>query len=244
MVTESGARRFFPNEEAIGKRIQFGWGRDGDYLGGEIIGILADVKQSELSEAALPEMYAPFAQWPVDAFSIVMRTSGEPTSVMTSARAALREIDPYLPMFDVKTMDKVVAESVARPRFYMLLLTSFAAVALVLSAVGIYGVIAYLVTMRTRELGIRIALGASNGDVLRLVLREGVVVATVGLAIGTAGALALSRLLSSLLFGVRPNDPLTFLVVAVTLALVALLASFIPARRAARLDPLVAIRAE
>jgi putative ABC transport system permease protein len=244
VMTESAAKRFFPNEDAMGKSLTFGWGRDSVRLGGEIVGIIGDVRQSELSEAALPEVYVPFPQWPVDYVSVVMRTAGTPASVVTGARNALREIDPDLPMYDVRTLEAVISESVARPRFYMLLLTSFAAVALVLSAVGIYGVIAYLVTMRTRELGIRIALGASNADVLRLVLREGVVVSALGLLVGTVGALALSRLLASLLFEVAPTDPLTFVIVAATLASVALAASFIPARRASRLDPLVAIRAE
>ena len=244
VMTESAAKRFFPNEDAMGKSLTFGWGRDSLRLGGEIVGIIGDVRQSELSEAALPEVYVPFPQWPVDYVSVVMRTAGTPASVVSGARNALREIDPDLPMYDVRTLEAVISESVARPRFYMLLLTSFAAVALVLSAVGIYGVIAYLVTMRTRELGIRIALGASNADVLRLVLREGVVVAALGLLVGTVGALALSRLLASLLFEVAPTDPLTFVIVAATLASVALAASFIPARRASRLDPLVAIRAE
>ncbi|HJU89493.1 MAG TPA: ABC transporter permease [Gemmatimonadaceae bacterium] len=244
VATESAARRFFPGEDPIGKRITFGWGRDSLRLGGEIVGIIGDVRQSELSKAALPEIYAPFAQWPVDFISVVMRTTGEPNAVVNGARNALRELDADLPMYNVRTLEAVVSESVARPRFYMLLLTSFAAVALLLSAIGIYGVIAYLVSMRTRELGIRIALGASNGDVLRLVLREGVVMASAGLVVGTIGALALSRLLSGLLFGVAPTDPLTFALVAATLAAVALAASFIPARRASRLDPLVAIRAE
>jgi putative ABC transport system permease protein len=156
----------------------------------------------------------------------------------------VRELDSNLPMYDVQSLERIVSESVARPRFYMLLLTSFAAVALVLSAVGIYGVIAYLVTMRTRELGIRIALGASHADVLRLVMGEGVRVTLVGLAIGIAGALLLSRLLATLLFGVAPTDPLTFALVALTLGAVALAASIIPARRAAKLDPLLAIRAD
>ncbi len=244
VMTETAAKRFFPGENPIGRHITFGWSRDSVHLQGDVVGIIGDVKQSELSTAALPEIYVPFAQWPVEYVQAVIRTTGEPHSVESAARAVVHELDPNLPMYEVRTLERIVAESVARPRFYMLLLASFAAVALLLSAVGIYGVIAYLVTMRTRELGIRIALGASHADVLRLVMGESVRVTLVGLAIGIAGALLLSRLLATLLFGVAPTDPLTFALVALTLGAVALAASIIPARRAAKLDPLLAIRAE
>ncbi|HEX6536984.1 MAG TPA: ABC transporter permease [Gemmatimonadaceae bacterium] len=244
LVTEATVARFFPGEDPIGRHITLGWGRDGKHLGGDVIGVVGDVRQNSLAEAAEPEIYAPYDQWPVESFNVVMRGSPEGTAILGAARAAIRDIDPDLAMSSVRTLDALVAESVAQPRFYMTLLAAFAVVALLLSAIGIYGVIAYLVSQRAREIGIRIALGASREHVVRMVVRQGAALAVTGIAIGIAGALLLTRLMTSLLFGVTPSDPATFGAVVVVLGAVALLASWVPARRAARVDPALAMRAE
>jgi putative ABC transport system permease protein len=173
-----------------------------------------------------------------------VRASGDPLALVSAARGELQKLDPELPMAALATMDQLLADSLSRSRFTMLLLGIFAAVALLLAAVGIYGLIAYSVTQRTQELGIRIALGAQRRDVLRLVLVQGTRLTLLGLALGVLAALALSRLLATLLFGVTATDPLTFAGVAALLAFVALLACFLPARRATRVDPLVALRYE
>jgi putative ABC transport system permease protein len=176
--------------------------------------------------------------------TILVRTSNDPLALVSAARAELQQLDPELPMAGVATMDQLLADSLSRSRFTMLLLGIFSAVALVLAAVGIYGLIAYSVTQRTQELGIRIALGAQRRDVLRLVLALGTRLTLLGVSIGVFAALALSRLLSTLLFGVSATDPLTLAGVVGLLAFVALLACFIPARRATRVDPIVALRYE
>jgi ABC-type antimicrobial peptide transport system permease subunit len=175
---------------------------------------------------------------------ITIRPTGDPSLMVPAARTALRELDPDLPIYRVKTMDTRVAESLARPRFAMTLLTVFAGVALVLAAIGTYGVMAYLVSQSTRELGIRLALGASGRTVLSLVLRQGVMVAAAGLVAGVAGAWALTRLMRTMLFGVEHTDQVTFAAVAGILCIVALAATVGPARRAARVDPTIAMRLE
>jgi putative ABC transport system permease protein len=244
LMNEAGAARFFAGEEAIGQRIDFGWSRDSVRMGGEVVGIVHDVREQELAGEPQPQFYVPFAQWPVDYFSVALRTDRSLDAIIPLARTELRELDPDLPMFEVQTLESIVADSVARPRFYMLLLGTFAIVALVLSGVGIYGVIAYLVAQRTHEIGVRMALGASSTRVIRMVLGESLAIAAVGIALGLAGAFMLTRLLSSLLFGVNPTDPLTFTAVALILAAIAMLASWLPAMRAARLEPVMAMRAE
>jgi putative ABC transport system permease protein len=244
VVNETFARRFFPNGDAIGKHIRQGWTRDSVRLGGEIIGVVRDTKQLSLGEEVRPEVHYDMTQWPVDGFAVVMRTSLAPAAALAAARDELHRIDRDLPMYDARTLDSMVDDSVAEPRFYMTLLGIFAAVALALAAVGIYGVIAYGVAQRSHEIGVRMALGASAQDVSRMVVRQGTVLAVLGVAVGLAGAFALTRLMRSLLFGVSTSDPLTFAVVPVVLALVALLACWVPARRAARVDPLEAMRVE
>ena len=250
LITESAARQYFPGEDPIGKRITLGWGRGpaGEkrrYAGGEVVGIIGDVKDAGLDEADPPQLYLPYAQWPIEGMSLVMKTAVAPASVADAARAAVYAVDPSLPVANVRTLDEVVARSISQPRFYMTLLTVFASVALVLAAIGIFGVLSYAVAQRTREIGIRMALGAQEGRVLRLVVREAMLMAVAGVAIGTVCALLLSRsLVASLLFSTSPRDPLTFSAVAALLSAVALLASYVPARRATRVDPIVALRAE
>jgi ABC-type antimicrobial peptide transport system permease subunit len=175
---------------------------------------------------------------------VVLRTQGDPTAVMANVRRAVTEIDPREIVYGVQTMDDVVASSFAARRLSMILLAAFAALALILSCVGIYGVISYLVSQRTHEMGLRLALGAQRSDVMRLVLAHGAKMALIGVTIGIAAALGLTRLMANQLFGVTAHDPLTFLAVAILLMLVALLACYLPARRATRVDPMVALRYE
>jgi putative ABC transport system permease protein len=245
MVNQQLAREIFPGENPVGKRITFGsTDANGQPRWFEIVGVVANVRSLELREEPTAELYFSFQQdlWP--AMSLVVRSSVEPGSLSASVRQAVNEVDRSVPVSDVKTMDHIVSESIMQPRFNLFLLGLFGAVAMVLSAAGIYGVTAYTVTQRTHELGIRIALGAQLGDVLKMILGQGMAVIGVGLVVGLAAAFALTRLLKSLLFGVGENDPLTFVAITAVLLLVALIACYIPARRATKVDPLVALRAD
>lgn len=240
LVNEAAARRFFPDRDPIGARIAF-WG-----AARTIVGVVANEKFHGLSEAPPLAVYLPLAQAPsaTGAGVLLVRTSGDPAAFASAARAAIREIDPALAVFGVEPLDRTLAQSLSQRRFTMLLVGLFASVALALAVVGVHGVLSYGVTERTREIGIRMALGAHPARVLGLVVGQGLVLVLAGLAIGLAGAFALTRLLASLLFGVTPTDPATFAAVAGVLALVALAASYLPARRASRVDPLLALRHE
>jgi putative ABC transport system permease protein len=244
LISEETARRYFQGEDPVGKRIDFGWGREGDRLAGEIVGVVGDVRQHNLTEGLTPHVYAAWDQWPLDEITVVMRTRGDPALPLEAARATVLSLDRDLPIYDAFTLESMVDRTLGQPRFYVLLLSIFASLAVVLAVVGIYGVMAYTVQQRTREIGIRIALGATREHVIGMVVRRGLVMALIGIALGTAGAWAMTRVLKSLLFGVGERDPLTFALVAVLLAAVALFASWLPARRAARVDPLRAMRAE
>ncbi|MFL5580848.1 MAG: ABC transporter permease [Gemmatimonadaceae bacterium] len=235
----------FANEDPIGKEIHLDWtGDDETRRGGTIIGVVGDAREAGPDRPVRPMTYLPFAQVPLRDVSITLRTTGNPTQVAAAARERVKRVDADLPVYQVRTMEAAVAESMSQPRFYTLLLGAFATVALVLAAVGIYGVIAYTVALRTREIGVRMALGATGRHVVRMVMREGMALTLVGVLIGLAGALATSRLLRSLLFEISPTDPLALAGGGVLLALVAVLACIVPARRATRVDPLVAMRAE
>ena len=241
VVNEQMARQLWPGESPVGKRLTI-W-RD-EKFAREIVGVVGDTKASLDSEAG-QQMYVPYAQdtgW--SGMSLVIRTNGEPTSLAGAVRNEIRSVDKSIPVFNVKTMDEVLAISVGPQRAPMLLLSAFAGVALILAMIGIYGVTAYHVTQRTQEIGIRMALGAQMKDVVKLVLRGGMVLAAAGIGLGLVGAFALTRLMRSLLFGVQPTDVLTFVAVSVCLLLTALIASYLPARRATRVDPLVALRYE
>jgi len=209
----------------------------------EIIGVVGDVHQLGLDTAPEPTVYWPHSELVYSAMTVLVRTSVDPLALASTARGEMQKMDPELPMAAVATMDQPLSDSLSRSRFTMLLLGIFAGVALLLAAVGIYGLIAFNVTQRTQELGIRIALGAQRRDVLRLVLAQGTRLMLLGVALGLFAALAFSRLLATL-FGVSATDPLTFAGVAGLLAVVALLACFVPARRATRVDPIVALRYE
>ncbi len=242
VISEEFARRYFPNEEALGAYVEAGWRRDSVRFGGTVVGVVGDMKHNGLGASVEPFLYVPEAQWPFDEPTFVIRTATATANVATAARRTLRDLDPTLPIFDAQPLLNVVSSSVGQERFLVRILSLFSLLALTLSAIGIYGVVAYGVEQRRREIGVRLALGASRDRVLGLVLRDGVRLAILGGALGIAGAIGLTRLIKTVLFGVAPSDPLTL--VAVTLALlgVAFVASLAPAIRAARLQPTVALR--
>ncbi len=240
IINDTFAKRFFPDEDPIGQHMTIGY----NDTKGEIVGIVGDVKFAGLDSEPSPEMYTPYAQTPWQSTSLIVRTTASPSDMAAAVRSQVQSLDKDMPVSSIKTMDQRLSESVARPRFNTLLLSLFAAVALILSAVGIYGVMSYSVSQRTHEIGIRMALGAQKGDVVKLVVRQGMVLAGIGLVIGVGGALLLSRLMASFLFGVSATDPLTFTGVSLVLALAAFLACYIPARRATKVDPMVALRYE
>jgi putative ABC transport system permease protein len=242
VISESTAREFWPNENPIGKRLTLSFYPEKVR---EVIGVAGDVKfRGPDSRKSLATVYVPLAQITFWNQAMVVRTARDPASSASAMAAAVHQQDPDQPLSDVRTMDDILADSLSQQRFSMLLLASFAGLALVLAAVGIYSVLAYAVRQRQREIGIRLALGAQLNDVLRMVVAEGMRPALIGVALGLAGAFVLKRTISSLIFGVSESDPLTFLCVSVLLAMVALVASIIPAYRATKVDPMRALREE
>lgn len=250
LISQELARRYFAAEDPIGKRITLGMSHDSAgpgtqvIAGGEIVGIVGDVKQSGLDDDARAMVYIPFAHAPFDHVSVLVRSSADPRLVESAIRSRVRELDPDLPIFGLATMKQVVSDSVSQPRFYLYLLTAFAGVALLLAALGVYGVTSYAVSQRTRELGIRIALGATERRVVRLVVSSGFFLALAGVLTGLVAAFFFTRLLRTLLFGIPSTDPLTFAAVALLLIVAATLAALVPARRAASVNPVIAMRAE
>jgi putative ABC transport system permease protein len=208
------------------------------------VGVVGDVKSGSLEAPTRPQIYAPQAPDYAGIMAVVVRTSGDPRTLIGSVRAKLKAIDSAVPIDKVRTMEQVVGDTVIGRRFNMLLLGLFAALALVLTTIGLYGSISYWVTQRTREIGIRMALGANRSEVLWLVLKQGMTLAVFGVAAGLVAAFGLTRLLSKMLFGIAPNDPATFAAVLLLLTLVAALACMIPARRAASVEPMQALRSE
>ena len=243
VIDEELARRFWPDKDPVGAHLI--WGRGGGRkLSGEIVGVVGSVHWIGMATRPQATTYFWFPQNPGRQLSIVVRTTGDPAAIARVLAAQVREIDPSQPVAEIRAMRDYVSADLAQPRFTMLLLGTFAAAALVLAAIGLYGVIAFSVAQRTREIGVRVALGAQHRDVLRLVMRRGFLLTGTGLAIGIGGTIALGRLVAGLLYGVRPADPTTLLAVALFLAAVAGLATYLPARRATRVDPMVALRAE
>ena len=248
IVNEAFVRHYFPNEDPLGRRLRPAppgriW--KGERLTSfEIIGVVRDVKFDGLAAPSEPAYYLPASQAPLEDMVVLVRTSSDPRAIISSLRQAVWSIDPNQPLANINTLEQIVSDSIAQPRLNMMLMMLFGGLALLLSAVGIYGLLSYAVTQRTQELGIRMALGANVTDVLKLVLKQGMLLALIGEAIGLAGAFALTRLLSGLLFGVTPTDTTIFAGVAVVLTLTALLACYLPARRATRVDPLIALRYE
>jgi putative ABC transport system permease protein len=242
IVSDEAARRFWPGEDPIGKRIRIHVSIGVREREREIVGIVGDVKIRTLEAAAAPVVYVPHAQYVAGEMTVVVRTAGEPLASVPLVTAQLAQIDREVALTNVRPAERMVSASVAQPRFRMLTLGLFALIALGLAAVGLYGVMAYSVGQRRGELGLRIALGADSGDVLRLVLREGLMPVGIGIAVGLLGAGALTRIMSTLLFDVSPFDPITFTAVPALLAAVAAIACYIPARRATRVDPLATLR--
>jgi len=248
IINETMARQYWPGENALGRRFKIGDPEDPDRPWTEIVGIVGDVRQMGLDEPVKAEMYLPYQQinhnpWFIPR-DLAIRTSGETSNIVGSVRQIIREVDPDQPVSNVATMSEVLGEEAAQRRMGMIMLAGFAALALLLASLGIYGVLSYFVTQHTNEIGVRLALGATPRNILFLVLRKGMGLTLLGVAVGLAASFALTRLMSSLLFGVKASDPLTFVAVPVVLALVALLACAIPARRATKVDPMVALRYE
>ena len=235
------ARLMFGNRDPLGQRIAFG---DSSAPWTEIVGVVDEMRQDALEQEPAPEVFVPFQQHPTFAMSIVLRTDSSPELLANSVRSAVESIDKNQPVSEVAAMDEVVAQSVAPRRFRMSLVGLFAILAFLLAMIGIYGVIAYSCTQRTYEFGIRVALGAERKDIFRIILWQALVITAFGVAIGVAGAIGLTRYLASLLYTVKPTDPLTFVIVAAALTVVALLAAYLPARRALRVDPIAALRHE
>lgn len=245
IINQSMAHRDFPNVNPIGKRINMGGNNpQGQPVWWEIVGVTANVRSLELREEAAPEFYLSALQDTFAGMSIVIRTVAEPAGLAPEIRSIVAEVDKSAPVSEVKTMEHIVDESVTQPRFNLFLLGLFGGIALLLSAAGIYGVTSYSVTQRTHEFGIRMALGAQVGDVLKMILGQGMLLILAGIAVGLLASFALTRLMKSLLFGVSVTDPLTFVAITLLLTLVALVACYIPARRATKVDPLVALRYE
>jgi putative ABC transport system permease protein len=246
IVNERFANKFFPGQNAVGKRIRPGFSADSsEEKMREIIGVVGNVKHLSLKNEDSPEMYLPRTQIPFDIMSLVLRTNvSDPTTLTNAVRAELAALDKSIPLTGVRVFDEYISRSLARPRFNALLLSIFAGTALVLTAVGIYGVIAYSVAQRTNEIGIRMALGAAQSTIFKLIVGQAMSIVAISVVIGLAGAFAATRLLNSLLFGVGASDPLTFAVIVLLIAVVAFLASWLPARRAANVNPIVALRAD
>ena len=240
IVNRNMAQAYWPNEDPIGRHLRIKGGK-GE---AEVIGVAADVKQHEAWQAIEPMFYQPFSQEFLPSYHLLVRTHGNPMDMLPAIGQQVSDLDPQVPVYGAETLDQGVADSMAEPRMAASVVSLFGGLVLFLAITGIYSVVAYWVAQRTHEVGIRMALGAEKRDVLKMVIGQGLKLALIGVIIGIAGALALTRFLSSLLYGVKPADPLTFIAVSLILIAVALLACYIPARRAAKVDPMVALRYE
>jgi predicted permease len=243
IIDQRMAQQLWPNGDALGKRLRTGGidaSADAPWI--TVVGIVGNIKQDALDADSRMALYFPHTQSPSRGLTLVVRSAGDPAALTTAVRKEIHDLDPDLPVYNVRTMEQRVDESLARRRFSTLLLTIFAALASGLAAVGIYGVVAFLVAQGTREMGIRMALGATPRGIGLLVVRHGLVMACTGLVLGVTAALALTRLMRSLLFGIAPTDVVTYALVSGLVALTALAASYLPARRAARLDPMRSLR--
>jgi len=246
IINETMARTYWPNVDALGRRFKLGDPADNTPWM-TIVGVVGDVRQMGIDVPVKAEMYMPYRQADLRFYvprDLVFRTAGDPASLVGSVRQAIRAVDPDQPISDVATMEEVLGREISQRRLGMILLTAFAVLALLLASLGIYGVLAYFVAQHRNEIGVRLALGATPAKILLFVLQKGMRLTLLGVGIGLAASFALTRLMTSLLFGVNPVDPLTFAAVPVLLAVVAFLACWIPARRAARVDPVVALRYE
>jgi putative ABC transport system permease protein len=246
IISEQMADRYWPGEDPLGKRITF----DSDKVQSgkakwiEVVGVVKGVRHSNVKTEPEPQMYVPHEQLCTSSMSVVVRSTADQEAMIGAIRDAIHRIDEDQPIYNARATSELISESAATSRFTTLALSAFAGVALLLAIVGIYGVMSYLVVQRTREIGIRMALGAHRRGVIRLVVGHGMKLALAGVTLGLAGALALTRLMSSLLFDMSPTDPLTFAAVSLILAAVSLVATYVPARRASRVDPMLALRHE
>jgi predicted permease len=245
VLSERAVREQFTFADPIGQKIRLGMRlQSGLRAGGTVVGIVEDVHENGLAEAQPPQIYVPHAQFPLGGMTVIARTALPAESVTPQAREVVKALDPRLPIAAVRTLEQQIARSLEEPRFYALLLGSFAALALLLAAIGIFGVMSYLVSSRTREIGIRLALGAQHEGVMRMVLAHAISLGALGVLLGLAGGWFLTKYLATQLFQLTPTDPITFGAVGGTLMLVALVASWMPARRAMKVDPMVALRGE
>jgi putative ABC transport system permease protein len=241
LVSESAARRYWPGENPVGRQIRVHV-NETVHAPREIVGVVGDVRTRAMDTDPVPVVYLPHTQYGPENMTMIVRGSGDPSDLLPVVKGALTALAPGVALGRTRTMEALVAANVAEPRFRTLLLTIFAVVSLTLAALGLYGVVAFSVSQRRAELGLRIALGADPRDVLRLVLREGMTPVAIGIAIGLAGAAAAARVMATLLFGIDSFDPITFAAVAAALTCVGLAACYVPARRATRLDPAHALR--
>ncbi|HEX5437811.1 MAG TPA: FtsX-like permease family protein, partial [Gemmatimonadaceae bacterium] len=249
VINQAMAQLYWPGESAIGQRFELGGGAGPGWV--TVVGIVRDVRHASLQAAPQPQMYLPHAQFrmwdshaAVGGMTLVLRTTGDPAQLAAAVRREVRALDRNVPVSDVRTMDQVVSSSIARPRFMTVLISLFSGVALALASVGLYAVMTYAVSRRTHEIGIRMALGARESEVARMVVAQGLALALAGIVIGLVGGVALHRLMESFLFNVSATDPITLIGVSVLLAAVACIACYMPARRAMRVDPVIALREE
>jgi len=241
VMNEAMARTYWPNEDPLGKRLNLSKAKPSWTT---IVGVIADARTESLAEASVPQLYLSVYQRPAKDLAIFLRGQVDPGAIPAQMREQIQSVNAELPVFGAETLDEVLSDSLSDRRFSMEMVASFAITALLLAGLGIYGVISYLVSERTRDIGIRIALGAHRGTILQMILRQGLELAIAGAAVGLVGALIVSHLMAGLLYGVSPNDPLTFVSLTIVLTAVALAACYIPARRAMRVDPIIALRYE
>jgi predicted permease len=242
IINQTAAHRFWPGQSPLGRRVIIG--RPPDAQASEIVGVVKDSKYRRLTEEARPAVFTPFLQRYRGDMTLHVRTTGEPGTMLAAVRREAQALDAGLPLYNTKTLDEQKSSSLYTSRMAATLLTVFGLLALLLAAIGLYGVMAYAVNRRTREIGIRLALGAQSKDVLRQALREGMSIAAIGLALGLGGAVAATRLVEGFLYDVKATDPISFAGAAMLLAGVALLANYLPARRASGIDPMVALRSD
>jgi putative ABC transport system permease protein len=243
IIDEEFARRHWPNEDAVGKRVKLGGDEKSPAL--TVVGVVGRVKMEGLSQDSnRVQGYFPFWQLPFTGMTVIIKASGDPNQLIASAREQVKQVDPDQPIYNIRTMDEIRAESVASERLNLTLFSIFAGIALSLAIVGIYGVMSYTVTQRTHEIGIRMAIGAQQRDVFKMIMGQGMMLALIGIAVGLVGAFALTRLMATMLFGVTATDPTTFAAIAILLTIVALLACYLPGRRATKVDPVVSLRYE
>jgi len=245
IIDEEFAKRYWPNQNPLGQRVRIPWGQREKQPVVTIVGVVGSIKENRLSEQVeMVQAYFPIFQQPLRGMAVVVKTTTEPAAMLATMRQQVSQLDPALPILGIHTMREIRDNNVAPERLNLGLLGGFAALALILAITGLYGLLAFTVTQRQREIGIRMALGAQRTDVLRLVVQRGMILTGLGLAVGWIGSFGMTRFISSLLYEVSPTDPLTFVLVSLVLTGTALLACYVPARRAARIDPMVALRCE